>query len=354
MGELRPVAAQRAAWGDFWSDMFERVKMQSIRSSTKSRARTTVSVALCTYNGARYLRAQLWSIASQTLLPDEVVVCDDLSTDETASILERFRQEAPFTVRVYVNSEQLRTTANFEKAMRLCTGEFIALSDQDDLWDPTKLEKLVALIKSDVKVQLVFSDALLMNDSSELTGRRLWQDFRFTAEKQRSFIVNPISTLLRHDIVTGATAMVRASLLETFEEIPPSWLHDGWLAWMAAIHGGVQIASEPLTLYRIHPSQQVGTGRTSMIKKLRSIRSLERARYQGVADQCTHLLAYLESSRTASPGLLQNVQRKRAFLEGRSRITSNVFRKLYFLTTNLHSYLRYARGVFSMRKDVLL
>jgi hypothetical protein len=148
--------------------------------------------------------------------------------------------------------------------------------------------------------------------------------------------------------------MVRASLLETFEEIPPSWLHDGWLAWMAAIHGGVQIASEPLTLYRIHPSQQVGTGRTSMIKKLRSIRSLERARYQGVADQCTHLLAYLESSRTASPGLLQNVQRKRAFLEGRSRITSNVFRKLYFLTTNLHSYLRYARGVFSMRKDVLL
>ena len=85
-----------------------------------------------TYNGGPYLREQLDSIAAQTHLPDELVVCDDDSTDRTVAILEDFAATAPFPVRVYVNPKNLGTAKNFERAIGLATGEVIALADQDD------------------------------------------------------------------------------------------------------------------------------------------------------------------------------------------------------------------------------
>ncbi|MCA1556539.1 MAG: glycosyltransferase, partial [Acidobacteria bacterium] len=83
------------------------------------------SIALCTYNGARYLPAQLDSIAAQTLLPDELVICDDCSTDETRDVITSFAARAPFAVRLYVNEVNLGSTKNFEQAISLCTGDII-------------------------------------------------------------------------------------------------------------------------------------------------------------------------------------------------------------------------------------
>src|ERR1700751_2230018 len=102
----------------------------------------TISVALCAYNSSRYGEEQLESIASQSRLPDEVVICDDDSVDDTPSILERFRKEAPFDVRIHRNETNLGVTRNFEKAIALCSGDIIALSDCDDVWRGDKLERL--------------------------------------------------------------------------------------------------------------------------------------------------------------------------------------------------------------------
>src|ERR1700760_4242642 len=105
-----------------------------------------ISVAMCTYNGERYLREQLESIAEQSLLPIELVVCDDGSTDDSILILEEFRARAPFSVRIIRNEVKLGSTRNFDQAMTSTSGEFIALCDQDDRWKPRKLEKLVAVL----------------------------------------------------------------------------------------------------------------------------------------------------------------------------------------------------------------
>src|SRR3954470_17842517 len=94
------------------------------------------SVAMCTYNGARFLGEQLASVAAQTRPPDELVVCDDRSTDETASLVRDFAAAAPFRVRLHVNERNLGSTRNFERAVSLCEGDLIALSDQDDEWLP--------------------------------------------------------------------------------------------------------------------------------------------------------------------------------------------------------------------------
>ncbi|MBC7931137.1 MAG: glycosyltransferase, partial [Rubrivivax sp.] len=101
-----------------------------------NQSRTRLSIAMCTYDGGRYLAEQLASIAAQTRAPDELVVCDDRSRDETTSIVRRFAETAPFPVRLYVNEQNLGSTRNFEKAIGLCEGELIALSDQDDVWLP--------------------------------------------------------------------------------------------------------------------------------------------------------------------------------------------------------------------------
>ena len=96
--------------------------------------RLHISVAMCTYNGGKYLREQLISIAKQARLPDELIVCDDVSNDATLQILNEFQKMAPFPIRIHRNGVRLGVTKNFEQAIALCNGDIIALSDQDDVW----------------------------------------------------------------------------------------------------------------------------------------------------------------------------------------------------------------------------
>src|SRR4051812_21315110 len=116
-----------------------------------------LSIALCTWNGARFLQAQLDSYLAQRRRPDELVVCDDGSSDATMQILTQFAQHSPFPVRISRNPQRLGVVANFEKAIGLCQGDVIVLSDQDDVWNPDKLEQIAAhLARSDAAA--VFSD----------------------------------------------------------------------------------------------------------------------------------------------------------------------------------------------------
>src|ERR1043166_3411462 len=101
-----------------------------------------LSIALCTYNGAAFLREQLESIAAQTRTPDELVISDDQSTDGTLRLIEEFAETAGFPVRVSVNESNLGTAKNFEKAISLCRGDVIMLSDQDDVWHSDRLESV--------------------------------------------------------------------------------------------------------------------------------------------------------------------------------------------------------------------
>src|SRR5207253_4621935 len=125
-----------------------------------------LSVAMCTYNGASYLQEQFDSIAMQTRLPDELVICDDVSVDTTKEITDKFAAVAPFAVKRHFNENNLGSTKNFEKAIGLCQGDIIALADQDDEWSPIKLEQLEAALASSAKTGLVFSDAEVVDQNS--------------------------------------------------------------------------------------------------------------------------------------------------------------------------------------------
>ena len=99
----------------------------------------TISIAMTTYNGERFLREQLDSLYRQSLMPTEIIVCDDASTDSTTSILEEYKQNHGLTY--FVNKARMGYNANFYQAISLCHGNYIALCDQDDVWKEDKLLK---------------------------------------------------------------------------------------------------------------------------------------------------------------------------------------------------------------------
>ena len=131
----------------------------------------TISIALCTYNGACFLKTQLSSLAQQSLRPDELVVCDDGSTDATVEILEAFAVRAPFKVRILRNPQNLGYVKNFEKAISACQFDLIFMCDQDDIWHPEKLHKCCTVFEEDPSVGMVLHDFTCINqDGSACAG----------------------------------------------------------------------------------------------------------------------------------------------------------------------------------------
>jgi glycosyltransferase involved in cell wall biosynthesis len=221
--------------------------------------RTRISVAMCTYNGERFLHQQLDSIARQTRLPDELVVCDDRSTDRTLAIVREFAASAPCPVRVFENQANLGFAANFEGAIRRCDGDLIALSDQDDVWYPTRLERSEREITEHPRAGLVFSDADLIDEQDRLLGQTIWQRLGFVGERKQALLAGRFIVLAKHRFVTGATVMFRADLRDRVLPIAAGWVHDEWITLITAAFYDLRPIDQPLIRYRIHGSQQVGS-----------------------------------------------------------------------------------------------
>ena len=219
------------------------------------------SVAMCTYNGARHLREQLESIAAQTRPPGELLVCDDRSTDDTVRVLEEFAGRAAFPVRVEVNENNLGSTQNFAKAVSLCGCGLIALSDQDDVWVPEKLERMGRVFDSRAGVGLVFTDAELVDEELRPLGHRLWERVGFDDEARRLVRSGrALDVLLPGWTATGATMAFRSDFVPLALAIPEDlpMIHDGWIALVVASVAEVAFVDEPLIKYRQHPRQQIG------------------------------------------------------------------------------------------------
>ncbi|MFN2513707.1 MAG: glycosyltransferase family 2 protein [Pyrinomonadaceae bacterium] len=220
-----------------------------------------ISIAMCTYNGERYLRDQLASFAEQTRPPDELVVCDDHSTDATCEIVIGFAALAPFPVRLHVSEQNVGSTKNFERAIRLCEGDVIALSDQDDVWLPEKLSRIEDCFLRNLKVGLVFTDAEVVDEDLQPLGYSLWDSVGFdNIHRQLVRTGRVLDVLLPGWTVTGATMAFRSVFKNLVLEIPTNLalIHDGWIALMIASVADVAFIEEKLIKYRQHALQQIG------------------------------------------------------------------------------------------------
>jgi glycosyltransferase involved in cell wall biosynthesis len=220
-----------------------------------------IAVAMCTFNGSRFVAEQLASISNQTRLPDELVICDDGSDDGTPDIVTAFATDAPFPVRIQVNERRLGSTRNFEAAIALCSGDIIALADQDDRWRADKLSIIESCFLNNPEIGLVFTDAEMVDDHMQPLGCRLWERVGFDEEKKRLIKAGrPLEVLLPGWTVTGATMAFRSSFRELFLPIPGklAMIHDGWTALVISAVADVVFIEEPLIKYRQHRHQQIG------------------------------------------------------------------------------------------------
>ena len=223
-----------------------------------------ISVALCTYNGEKYLPEQLESIVSQSVPVHELVVCDDGSSDKTLEILQQFSNDCAFPVRIFQNTTNLGSTKNFEKCLSLCQGDILFLCDQDDAWRVDKVEKQVAYLRENPEVDAVFSNAQIIDDFSQPMQSTIWQEVEFNESSQRLWRAGKAHEILFDGfVVTGATLALRRSSLERLLPFPvhiPQLIHDAWIALALSLEGKIQFINETLVFYRMHASQQVGFG----------------------------------------------------------------------------------------------
>lgn len=223
--------------------------------------RLSLSIALASYNGERYISEQLDSIARQTRLPDELIISDDASNDATRTIVRDFAERVPFPVLLRTNSERLGSTRNFEVAIRACSGDIIFLCDQDDVWYPDKMALIEERFINDPGAGAVFTNADVVDQDLHPLGTRLWKIFRFNMKRQARIAAgDALGVLLKRPVVTGATMAFRSVYRDLILPLPDTW-HDAWIALLIGAISRLDAVPTPLIAYRQHSANQLGIPR---------------------------------------------------------------------------------------------
>lgn len=199
-----------------------------------------VSVAMATFNGAKFLQAQLDSLRDQVSQPDEIIITDDCSSDETLEVLQKFSKDAPFDVRVVQNSANLGYAQNFGKALSLCTGDIIFLCDQDDRWFENKISVMLEVLDRLPEKGVLLCDTAFTDAALCAGGETKLASIRANGLPDRAHVM-------------GCCMAIRRELLELALPIPRSMPgHDKWIAQIADELGLSERLEQTLQYYRLH------------------------------------------------------------------------------------------------------
>lgn len=330
------------------------------------------SVAMCTYNGGRFLAEQLESIAGQTRPPDELIVCDDGSRDDTLHIVRKFAAAAPFTVSLTINEKNLGSTKNFERAIDLCSGDLIALCDQDDVWLSEKLARTESLLASRPEVGAVFTDAEMVDANLQPLHQRLWASIGFDGRKQQKVKAgHALRLLIDGNFATGATLVFRAKYRDLVLPIPQieECIHDAWIVSLISAVAQLDFINQPMMLYRQHPSQQLGIdpkdyapiklhGEGVSAREKLLIAAARQTSFAMEIEKCRSLRKRLTEcgNRYDCRAALAQVERKLVHFETRNNMSRQKLERLRqvlgeLITLRYHSY---SRGFRSAAKDLFV
>lgn len=220
-----------------------------------------ISVALCTYNGEKYLAEQLDSIMQQTVMPAEIVVCDDGSKDTTLEILQRYQEQYPEIFKIHVNETNLGYFKNFEKSIYLCSQDIIVTSDQDDIWKPEKLEETLIFFKNNPDKDAVFNDLVLVdNDKTILESSYLnWKHIQYSdilgsIKNDELFI----KVQMQGSFILGCALAIRRTALEKYHLKNFTLAHDYEIAQKLSFKNKIGFIPKTLSFYRQHEAQVCG------------------------------------------------------------------------------------------------
>ena len=214
-----------------------------------------ISVALTTHNGERFLREQIDSILEQSISNIELVVCDDCSTDRTWEILNSYVRKDN-RVHIYRNEKTLGFRDNFIKTINKCKGDYIALSDQDDIWMPNHLELLLEDIDDNM---LACGNSLLVDENNNELGLTLLEQEGIMRLPKKSLDI-ALLVMLNHNPFQGAAMMFRREFISKALPLPnKADYHDVWFAALASMMDSFVYVNIPIVRYRMHEDNISGT-----------------------------------------------------------------------------------------------
>lgn len=259
---------------------------------------------MATFNGAQYIEEQLSSILTGTVAPDQVVVSDDDSTDDTIAIVRRcFAATASAETHLLVieGRGQLGVTANFERAIAACDGDLIVLSDQDDIWHEDRISATLSAFESDSSLLLQHADARLIDAQGRALGVSLLEALT-VRPSEKAVIASrlPLDAYIRRNLATGATIAMRNELVGLARPFPTEWVHDEWLAAIAAAMGRIQLLDRELVDYRQHGRNQIGVTAPTFRYRVSRFLQPRGTRYVGLARRATILADRLDQLDVAS------------------------------------------------------
>jgi glycosyltransferase involved in cell wall biosynthesis len=293
-----------------------------------------ISIALCTYNGAKYLQEQFDSLFAQTLSDFEVVVVDDASTDDTWTLLQDIAAKHS-NVSIIRNSINQGPTKNFQTAMQLCKGSYIAPCDQDDIWAPEKLQKLMAAIKDS---DMAYCNSAYVNSDGVPTGRSIADDVKMLSGKR------PFEFIF-YNSVSGHALLMRRDLLETATPFPGKLFYDWWLALCAAQRNGIVYVDESLVKFRRHSNVHTELGTSRMQKKDAVDKRQKDIQWLQERKEFLEILSERENANTVHAKLLLEALHQAIDLDNNRALTHAFWQIRQLLPAKYGSY---ALGAFSM------
>jgi glycosyltransferase involved in cell wall biosynthesis len=322
-----------------------------------------VSIAMTTCEGARWVEAQLESFARQTRLPDQLVVCDDCSEDDTFARVQAFAARAPFEVVPVRNERRMATTPNFAQAVGLCDGDVVFFADQDDVWHPEKVEAVLAELAAHPEVGAVFHNGRVVDGEGSPLGYELWDSLWFDeAERRKVRSGRAAHVFVRHVVAAGTTLAFRGlykPLVLPFPELHDC--HDAWVSFLVTAVSGVRLVERNLIDYRLHGANQFGLRRFGWREQLEKARwqlqtgiFSHNVRFFGAARE--RLLAQRDPRLRAPPELIRLVEAKIAHARRRDAMSQHLVQRLPDVWRELASggYRRFSYGWKSVAQDLLL
>lgn len=303
-----------------------------------------VSVAMCTFNGEKYIEKQLSSIIHQSRLVDEIIICDDGSSDNTVSICTEILNDAKISSKIIVNEKPLNVVKNFSKCYSLCSGDIIFSSDQDDIWDYYKVERFLNTFQKYETINLIASNATIIdeNDVSNQLTLKDAVDFQIPQKQTDWFYL-----LIKKTCITGATMAFRKDFFINYMYESEFWLHDAWLAMMAALNDSLYYIDEFLIKYRIHAHNACGLGNMNILKTaLRSPFYFEDLYFQNYL-AFSEFKKFVENNQLFSNKYLKDLDKCISFWHERSNLRNLKFIELLKMTKknkNKGAYDDYTQG----------
>jgi len=230
-----------------------------------------VDILLATYNGEKYLEEQLQSILSQTHQNFRLIIRDDLSSDATPRIIEKYAKAHPDKIQSIASKENLGVKRNFSALMETSQAAYVMFADQDDCWMQDKITKTLETMKcAELKYGvmtplLVHSDLIVTDENMQQIAPSFWEH---TNIKPNSFL--GLNRFLTQNMVTGCTMMLNKSLRQLAYPIPQdSPMHDWWVALVASAFGKIEILNEPTLFYRQHSSNTLGAKKFGSVNHIK-------------------------------------------------------------------------------------